>query len=450
VDTLLRLLIRGGGGAMLAAFIALAITQAPLGSPVFFALTMVPCLVYGLLARELLDPSTTPAEPRGPLPRLLVTALLLAVAFRVPLVFQHVGPDNDMVRYMYDGRLQRLGYNPFAVIPSDPALAGTHTDETRLMPSRNAATPYPAAAQLFFRLVVTIHESGRAMKIALNLCDLLTIAVLIAWLRETSRSPWLALLYAWNPLVILEIAHSGHVDALGALWIAVTAWMLSTGRGMRATIAFVIAVASKLLPIVLLPLFWKRVRLRDAAVAVVVLAALYFPFRSAGTLSLGAVPNVVAFIRFNGPLFRALARTLTPQGAAAFAVLAGLAVATWMRFTRSAGDPAAWGWPMAVSLAAAPVIYPWYLLYFTPFLFTGAALPLIAWTYSALPVYVVWHLARQGYRWIVPARVLWYEFGVVLAAVAVLTVLKVPKGAGGRSRGRPVSGPKPPPAGATS
>ena len=62
-------------------------------------------------------------------------------------------------------------------------------------------------------------------------------------------------------------------------------------------------------------------------------------------------------------------------------------------------DPAAWAWPMAVSLAAAPVIYPWYLLYFTPFLFTRATLPLIVWTYSVLPVYVVWHLSRQGHRW---------------------------------------------------
>jgi hypothetical protein len=420
-------LIRVGGTAILVALVALAASQAPLGSPLFFVLTAVPCVVYGLLVRDLLAPRA-PLEalaPGAPLPRLLVTALLFAAAFRVPLVVPRVGADNDMVRYMYDGRLQRLGYNPFAVVPSDPAVAGTHTDETRLMPSRNARTPYPAAAQLFFRLVVTIRESSRAMKIALVACDLLTIAVLLAWLRATSRSPWLALVYAWNPLVILEVAHSGHIDALGALWIAAAAWMLSTGRGMRAMIAFVIAVAAKLLPIVLVPLFWKRVRMRDAAAALLVLAALYFPFRSAGALPLGAVPNVVAFIRFNGPLFKALAAASTPQGAAAAAVLAGLAVAAWMRFTRPADDPAAWAWPMAVSLAAAPVIYPWYLLYFTPFLFTWSALPLIAWTYSVIPVYVVWHLSRHGHRWFVPTPVLWIEYGVVVAALVLLVAVKV-------------------------
>ena len=429
------LLVGAGGIATLAAYLTLAITQAMLGSPLFFTIAAVLYVVYGLLVQDLLTGGAAfAAAPDRRLPRLLIVALLLAVAFRIPLAFSPVGSDNDMVRYLYDGRLQRLGYNPFTVIPSDPAVAETHTPLTRLMPSRNAATPYPAAAQLFFRLVVTISEAPRAMKVAMLACDLLTIAVLLAWLRSTARSPWLVLVYAWNPMVVLEIAHSGHVDALGVLWIAVSAWMLSTGRGMRAAIAFVLAVASKLLPIVLIPLFWKRIRVRDAAVAALVLAALYYPFRSAGILPLGAIPNVVAAIRFNGPVFKALIPWVTPQGAAAFAVLVGLTVATWMRYRRAADDPAAWGWPMAISLAAAPVVYPWYLLYFTPFLFTRAVLPLLVWTYTAMPVYIVWHLSKDGYRWVVPTRVLWFEYGAValtLVALMVLKVLKVLRGAKG-------------------
>ena len=408
-----RNLIVRGGGAVLAALIVLAVSQAPLGSPLFFALAGVPCVVYAMLWRQVVD--TQPdAAPGAPLPRLLIIALVLAAAFRVPLSAPRVGADNDMVRYMYDGRLQRLGFNPFEVVPADPAVAWTHTDETRKMPSLRARTPYPAAAQLFFRAVVTIRETSRAMKWSLVLFDLVTIWVLVAWLRQTGRSPWLSLLYAWNPLVILEVAHSGHIDALGAFWIAVSAWMLSTGRGMRAAIAFVLAVATKLLPIVLIPLYWKRIRFRDGVVAAIVLAALYFPFRSAGMLPLGAVPNVVAFIRFNGPLFKWLAALSTPQGAAGVAVLAGLGVAAWMRWKRDAGDPAAWAWPMAVSLAAAPVIYPWYLLYFTPFLFTRATLPLVAWTYSVLSVYLVWYVLALRRPWVVTWPILLFEFGIVL------------------------------------
>jgi hypothetical protein len=424
----MRHLVVRGGLATLAALVALAVSQAPLGSPLFFALTAVPCVVYVLLLRQLFGAMDGADVEYTRLPRLLVIALVLAVGFRIPLAAPKVGADNDMVRYLYDGRLQRLGYNPFEVVPADPAMAHTHTEETAQMPSRRARTPYPAAAQLFFRAVVTIWESSRAMKWALVLCDLLTIWVLVLWMRDTRRSPWLALVYAWNPLVILEVAHSGHIDALGALWIAISAWMLSTGRAMRASIAFVLAVATKLLPIVLVPLYWKRIRFRDAAVAALVLAALYFPFRSAGMLPLGAVPNVVAFIRFNGPLFKWLALTFDPQKAAAVALAAGLGVAAWMRYRRGAADPAAWAWPMAVSLAAAPVIYPWYLLYFTPFLFTRAALPLTVWTYSVNPVYNVWHLSKFGHRWFVPAPVVWVEFGAVaVAAAVVLRVLRVRK-----------------------
>jgi alpha-1,6-mannosyltransferase len=413
-------LIRYGGTATLAALIALAASQVRLGTWWFFAFAAVPCVVYALLLHRLFttpDLVEAPASPPARRARLLTIALLFAVAFRIPLASPRVGADNDMVRYMWDGRVQRLGYNPFLVVPADPAMQQTHTDETRMMPSRRARTPYPAAAQLFFRLVVTIHESSRAMKIALVLCDLATIWVLLAWLRETRRSEWLALAYAWNPLVILEVAHSGHIDALGALWIAIAAWMLSTGRGMRAAIAFVIAVATKLLPIVLLPLFWRRIRIRDGLVAGLVLLAMYLPFSSAGAVPLGAVPNVVAFIRFNGPLFKGLAALSSPQRAAAIAVLSGLAVAAWMRWRRTADDPAAWAWPMAVALACAPVIYPWYLLYFTPFLFTLATLPLIVWTYSAIPVYIVWELSKHGHRWFVPAPVVWMEFGAVLATM---------------------------------
>jgi hypothetical protein len=246
--------------------------------------------------------------------------------------------------------------------------------------------------------------------------------VLLQWLGETNRSRWLALAYAWNPLVILEIAHSGHIDALGALWIALAAWMLGTGRGMRAAAAFVLAVATKLLPVVLVPLFWRRVRVQDVLLAAALLLVCYVPFAAAGTVALGNVPNVVEGIRFNGPVFHVLAHQLRPFVAAAFAIAIGLAIAGWMRLARPAGAPDAWAWPMAASVACAPVIYPWYLLYFTPFLFTRRTIPLVVWTYSILPVYLVWAVPAYRRPWVVPAWVLSLEYGAVGAALILMLV----------------------------
>jgi hypothetical protein len=419
-------LIATAGAAYLLAIVVLVASKAPLGSAIFFAAAAVGTLAYGtVVARVWREPRVTR--------RMLYTSFALAVALRIPMAFAPVGSDSDMVRYVWDGRVQLLGYSPYNVLPADPSMVHTHTEQTARMPSRRDRTPYPPAAQLFFRLVVSISDSVLAMKLALVVCDLLTMVVLWRWLAATGRSEWLTLTYAWNPLVVLEIAHSGHIDALGALWIVAAAFWLARGRSRLASIAFVLAIATKLVPVVLAPLFIGRVRKRDVFIGVLCLVALYLPFVSGADVPLGAVPNVVDRIRFNGPIFAAVASVTFPRFAAGLALAAGLLVAAWARWRLSPTAPAAWAWPMAAAIVCAPVIYPWYLLYLTPFLFSIATLPLMAWTVSAISVYEVWDLSRQGARWITPGWVMLFEFGVLVAVTAAVAIC-------GRGRPTPEAG----------
>ena len=399
---------------LLTSSLLLALTQARLGSRLFFV------LATGLCISQLL--AVIAIRRREPPRRWLWVAVGVAVACRLPLMVGPVNYDSDMIRYVYDGRVQRFGYNPYAVVPSDPALAHTHTVDTVRMPSRNARTPYPPASQLFFRLMVTIRESARLMKWALTLLDIATIFIVLRWLRVTGRSEWLFLAYAWNPLVILEIAHSGHIDGLGVFWIALCAYWMARRRTALAATAYTLAVATKLLPIVLAPLFIGRVKMRDLAIGAGALLVLYLPFMTAGVVPVGAVPNVVEYIRFNSPIFRPLAWAVTPTGAAAFALLAGLGAAFWARRTLNMDDPAGWAWPMAITLACAPVIYPWYLLFFTPFLLTTSTLPLSVWTWTVLPVYLVWEWAQFGARWRVPGWLMTVEYGAVSIALLLLMI----------------------------
>jgi hypothetical protein len=401
------------GMAYVLAILLLVVSQAPLGSAIFVGVAAITTAAYAaVLVRVWHEPDASG--------RLLRTAFLFALAFRIPPAVAPVGVDSDMVRYLWDGRVQRFGYNPYRVLPADPALAHTHRNQSALMPSRNDRTPYPPAAQLFFRLVVSISDTTLAMKLALVLCDLLTAVVLWRWLTYMGQSPWLVLTYAWNPLVVLEVSHSGHIDALGALWIAAAAFWLTRRRTLLATLAFVMAVAAKLLPIVLLPLFVGRIRRGDVVAGVLLLAALYVPYSSGSEIPLGAVPNVIEYVRFNDPIF-ALVRAFTfPKLAAAFAVAVGLAAAIWTRWHLTERDPAAWAWPMALTLACAPVIYPWYVLYLTPFLFSMSTLPLMVWTISILGVYEVWRGSRLGRRWVTPPWVMVWEFGTVVLASMLL------------------------------
>ena len=69
----------------------------------------------------------------------------------------------------------------------------------------------------------------------------------------------------------------------------------------------------KLLPVVLLPLYWKRVRIRDAALAVAVVGLLYVPFLNHGRIPTGSLGTYVQGFRFNGPVFAALDRVAPPS-----------------------------------------------------------------------------------------------------------------------------------------
>jgi hypothetical protein len=396
-------------GALIGAPLFLIALTDPRNRPILF---LVCALVAGgayLMAMVLLQGFRGVGGRTG-----LFTALAVAALWRIPLVAALPVLSSDVYRYLWDGRVQRLGYNPYVVIPDDPSVANLHTSATRQMNNRGVPTPYPPVAELFFRGVTAIHESVRAMKIALLLCDGLIVAVLLRWLMTSGRNPWLVLAYAWNPLVALEGAGSGHVDLLGALFLVAVALWLTQRRTLLASFAFALAVGVKFLPVVLAPLLWRRVRARDAVAAAALLLALYYPFRSAGFLPTGSLGPYFADWRFNGPLFNGLESFASPWVLVGVAVALGLAVASLLVRQGATGDaPADWGWPMATTLAFAPSVYPWYLLWLTPFLGTRATLPLAAWTVTSLVTYVVWHPAYVV-GWKVPGWALTIEYGAVV------------------------------------
>jgi predicted membrane-bound dolichyl-phosphate-mannose-protein mannosyltransferase len=228
----------------------------------------------------------------------------------------------------------------------------------------------------------------------------------------------------------IEAAGSGHIDIVGALLLVVSAAALVRRWRAAAAVALGLAIAVKFLPVVLLPLYWKRVRIRDAALAAVVAALLYVPFldRSSfnhGRVPIGSLDTYVQNFRFNGPVFAALARVAPPQLLAGLAVLVGLVTAIWLRQRRAAPEwsPDQFAWPMAACLLCAPVVFPWYLLWLLPFLTSASTLLILLWTVSIIPTYVQWHLRTLGRPWgALPGWVMLLEYGCLAAAGAMIAM----------------------------
>ncbi len=403
----------GLGAILLVALTICSRKFSSMGAASFIIPLAVAGITYLLAIREFFY---TPRFPH----RVIVIGLVLAALWHVPFLMTPPGSDDDIHRYVWDGRVQRLGYNPYIVVPSDPVLGALHTPETRTLNNPDVPSPYPAGAELFFRAVTAIHESVFALKVAFVVCDLAIVFVLLDILRCSGQEAHWVLAYAWNPLLAIEVAGSGHIDIVGALLLLLSFAALERRWRAVAALAFGLAVAVKFLPIVLLPLYWKRVRMRDGALAAVVFGLLYLPFLNHGRIPIGSLGTYVQSFRFNDPVFATLERVAAPQLVLGLAVLVGFLTAIWLRSKAPAASADAFAWPMAASLLCAPVVYPWYLLWLLPFVRSASTVPIIIWTVSIIPTYYVWHLRTLGRPWLVPGWIMLLEYGAVATAGAII------------------------------
>jgi alpha-1,6-mannosyltransferase len=401
------------GVVMLVALTICSRKFSSMGGPSFLIFLGFAGVAYLLAIREFFS---TPIFP----PRVIVIGLALAALWHLPFLLTPPGSDDDIHRYVWDGRVQRLGYSPYMVVPSDPALAALHTPETRTLNHPDLPSPYPVGAELFFRAVTAIHESVFTLKVAFVVCDFAIVLVLLDVLRRSGQAAHWVLAYAWHPLLATEVAGSGHIDIVGVLLLLLS--VAGLGRRWRAlaAVAFGLAVAVKLLPIVLLPLYWKRVRIRDGALAAVLVGLLYVPFLNHGRIPIGSLGTYAHSFRFNDPVFATLERVAAPELAVGLAVLVGFLSAVWLRSKALEWSSDAFAWPMAASLLCAPVVYPWYLLWLLPFLRSASTLPIIIWTVSIIPTYYVWHLRTLGRPWIVPGWIMLLEYGCVAMAGVII------------------------------
>ncbi len=322
-------------------------------------------------------------------PRTLALVVGFAVLFRAVVVPQASILDDDLYRYVWDGRMTWHGVNPYQYAPDDDALSAYR--DARIYPFINfpyVPTVYPPLTQLAFALVVGLFgETLLAMKLAWTAVDLLVIVAIIALLRAARVAPARVLVYAWAPLTVKEVAGSGHMDVLPAL-LTVLAVLWAGRRPFLGASALGAAIAAKLYPILLVPLVFRWFR-AHALVIPVTIALVSAPFLSVG-LDQAARGLVAygAYWTFNPGLFDLLQRGLslvTSHGILAAKVLAGIAVTLAILWRVGRRDDTIRDrcesviWVLAGMLLFAPTADPWYLLWFLPFLCVHPNPGLLAW-----------------------------------------------------------------------
>ena len=249
--------------------------------------------------------------------RRAVAAILVIAAILRGIVLPIDPVSTDINRYIWDGRVQAAGINPYRYIPKDPALNKLRDDD--IYPEINrkdyARTIYPPFAQIVFFLVSRIDESITNMKAAMVAFDAIAIWALIQLLDARNIPRTRILLYAWHPVPIWEFAGDGHVDAIAVACICLALLAAQRERPFLAGVALGCAALAKFFPIVIGPALYRRWdwKLPLAGLATVVL--LYLPYLSAGKYVFGFLSGYSAEEGFrdgSGVYFWLLAKAIFP------------------------------------------------------------------------------------------------------------------------------------------
>ncbi len=295
---------------------------------------------------------------------------------------------DDIYRYVWEGRVQSAGANPYMHAPTDPGLEALRDADWERINHPEATAIYPPLAQLFFRGLA--HLGGVIVfKSVFAAIDIGLVLLLAMALRARGAPPSRLALYAWNPLVVVEVAGSGHLEPLAILpLVAAVLWI--GRRPALAWCALAACVAIKYAGVLAAPLLWRarRPRLWQLLAFATLVVAFTLPYIDAGTHLFSSLELYAAQWRFNDLLFAPLvALTGSLTVAKSMAALLLLAVLVALLRRRVALERAT-QLLFCAALLLSPTIHPWYLLWAVAFLPLAPSPFLFLWSGSVILAYL--------------------------------------------------------------
>lgn len=322
----------------------------------------------------------------------LKAVILYAVLLRLALIGLPPSVSDDAYRYVWDGLVQQNGINPYRLAPEDVIFNELQQEITfNELNSKAHVSVYPPVSQLIFRLGTTWHtqdslRSYYLIKLIFVLAELLAI-----FLLARIASSGFVLLYAWNPVVLLETAGQAHTESAVLLALILVLVLARRGYGGWASILLAVAGWIKLLPFLFFPFLWSRFGWRSVWPGIIVAIVLALPFTAPYVMSnvAGSLDLYARFFEFNaGPYYSIKAamqwftgddwsKQIGPFLRLVFLVCLPVVYIVSMRRH----------WPLAQAmlittglyLALATTVHPWYLL---------------------IPLFLVASLQTYGWHWV--------------------------------------------------
>ncbi len=195
-----------------------------------------------------------------------------AILFRLIFIVSTPLLSDDYFRFVWDGHLLNAGINPYLYLPSElmqegiESIAGITQELYAQLNSPDYYSVYPPVSQAIFWLAVKLSPDSMAgsiliMRLLVMVAEVLNMLLLWRLLRKTGLPDNYTLLYALNPLVILELTGNLHFEVFMILFVLLGLYQLCYQRAIWAGLAFGLAIGIKLLPLLFLPFVWRKLGL---------------------------------------------------------------------------------------------------------------------------------------------------------------------------------------------
>ncbi len=319
------------------------------------------------------------------------TPQLIAAGMLLRLVYLLAMPalSEDAFRYLWDGHLSLQGISPYAFAPQANPQAG-HLELYEMLNSKPYHSIYPPVLQGLFALAAkfggeSIWGGIVALRILVLLAEAATMLLVAKLLSIWNLNGRNLMLYAFNPLVIVEFAGNLHGEVFMLPLLLVALLLLSLQRWQRAVLPFAGAVGVKLLPLMFLPFLPKRLGWARAVVfgagTLALVGAMYFPFYTETLLpdTLQTLRLYFASFEFNGSIYYGIRSIgfwwkgyniigLTAVWLPRAVALIILTIAWRQRHKSMATLPQQWMWAWVVYYLFATTVNPWYVAVLAVFL----------------------------------------------------------------------------------
>ena len=356
--------------------------------------------------------------------------LILTVAAILRLTVWPLSPalSDDPYRYRWEGKLQAAGGNPYESRPADTRWYGLRDATYPRVAGKDFKAVY---GPLVEQMELWTYRAASALeidpvrqtfwfKLPFALCDLGAIAALWALLGAYSLPRERILIYAWSPRPVIEFWATGHNDSVVVLLIALAFLAAAKQRWTWSFVALGLAVATKIWPVLLFPLFigWKRnrpLRYWQWLAAVAIFGLLFLPYWTNVGENLRFMSGFMGGWRNNDSLYGILLRLTGDLYHAKYTAFAIVAITVAILTLRQLPLERAALWAIAIMLMVSANCHPWYLTWLLPLLVLLPVPALLLWTALAPLAYsavISWVTLGE---WQGSNTFRWYEYAPVYA-----------------------------------